>query len=124
MDEQARVLLTGREEHGASRARSIEQDRERVGQAGRDVDVGDADLTRGLGVPVGGGHDRGLLEPDDVVERRAVERIQERQLRGAGVSEEVAHAGRAERGDQRGGSVHAREDTTACWFAFSASRPA
>jgi len=88
------------------------------------VDVGDADLTRGLGVPVGGGHDRGLLEPDDVVELRAVERIEERRLRGAGVPEEVAHAGRPERGDQRGGSVHAGEDTTACWLAFSASRPA
>ena len=67
-----------------------------------------ADLTRGLSVPVGGGHDRGLLEPDDVVERRTVERIEERQLRRAGVAEEIVDAGGAEDLDQSSGDLHQR----------------
>ena len=124
MDEQARVLLAGREQDGAPRTRGVVQYRERVGETGRDVDVGDADRARGLSVAVGRGNDGRLLKPDDVVEVRAVERVQEGQLRGARVAEQMADAGRSERGHQRGGRMHAGEDTTACRLPFSASRPA
>src|SRR2546422_4142327 len=48
-------------------------------------EVDDAEPSRRLRVSVGGGRRRRLLERDDVRQSGAVERVEERQLGGAGV---------------------------------------
>ena len=82
------------------------------------MEVDDAEPSRRLRVSVGGGRRRRLLERDDVRQSGAVERVEERQLGGAGVAEEVADAGGAEDLDQSGGDLHQR-----CGRGVSIGRP-
>jgi len=72
------------------------EDREAVGEARSDVHVGDAQLPRGLRVAVGRRYGGGFLEPHDVLEAGVRQRVEERELGGAGVAEETADTGRPE----------------------------
>ncbi len=105
--EEARVLLPGRHHQRRLGPRRVVEDRETVGEAGRHVDVDDADPSRRLRVPVGRRHRRGLLEPEHVLEPRVGQRVQEGKLGGARVAEEVADAGRSQDLHQHGGDIHA-----------------
>ena len=92
--------------------RGVVEDREAVGEAGCHVDVDDPEPPGGLGVAVGRGDRRGLLEPQHVLEPRVREGVEERQLRRPRVAEEITDAGRSEDLHQHGRDVHAPEDTT------------
>ena len=71
-------------------------------------EVDDAQASRRLRIPIGRRRGRRLLKGDDVREAGAVESVEERQLRRAGVTEEVVHAGGAEDLDEPGGDLHQR----------------
>ena len=109
--QEARILLARGDEERRLRPRGAVEDREAVGEAGRDVDVDDADRPRRLRVAVGRGDRRRLLEPEHVLEPGVGEGVEEGQLGRARIAEEVADAGGAEDLHQHGGDVHAPEDT-------------
>ena len=105
--EKARVLLAGGDEQRSLGARGVVQDREPVGHARRHVDVDDPDLPRGLGVTVRRRHRGRLLERHHVLEPGVGQRVEERQLGGAGVAEEMAHAAPPQDLHQDRGDAHA-----------------
>ncbi len=92
---------------GDLRPRRVVQDREAVREAGGDVDVDDADLARRLGVAVGRRHRGRLLEPQHVLEAGIGQRVEKRQLGGAGIAEEIADPGGSQDLHEHGGDVHA-----------------
>ena len=108
IEEQARVLLPRRDQQWRLRARGVVDDRQRVGQSRRHVQIDDAEPSRGLRVAVRGGGRRRLLERHDVSQARAVERVEERQLGRARIAEEVVDAGGAQDLDEAAGDLHQR----------------
>ena len=73
----------------------------RVAEPGRDMDIGDGETARGLGVAVGHRHHRGFLEAEHVAQPGLDrERIHQRQLGGAGIAEEDFDAFLLEQGKQ------------------------
>ena len=105
--EKARVLLTRRHQERRLGPRRVVQDREAVREAGRNVDVGDADLSRRLRVAVGRRDRGGFLEPQHVLEPGVGQRVEERQLGRAGVAEEIADPGGSQDLHEDGRDVHA-----------------
>jgi hypothetical protein len=118
--EEARVLLSGRHHDGRFRPRGVVQDRQAVREAGRHVDVDDAHLPGRLRVAVGRRHRRGFLQAQDVLERRVGQGVEERQLGGAGIAEEVADTSRLQDFHQHARDIHGAENITSA--AASASR--
>jgi hypothetical protein len=108
VEQQPRVLLAGGDQQRTLRPRGVVNDRQGIGEPGRDVEVDHAEPSRRLGIPVGGGARRRLLQRDDIREAGAVERVEEGQLRRAGIAEEVVDVGSAKDLDEPRGDLHQR----------------
>jgi hypothetical protein len=90
---EALVVLPRRHEERGPGLLGVVQHAERVAEARRDVDVGDAELRGRLGVAVRHGDDGGLLEAEDVRDLRLADQaVHQRQLGRPRVAEYVLDA--------------------------------
>ena len=87
------VLLAGRHDEWRAGGVGVEQVAHPVAEPAGGVQVHEAGLAGGLRVAVGHRHDAGLLQAEHVVEPRAVgQGIDQRQFRGARITEDVLAA--------------------------------
>ncbi len=92
-EHQPTILLPGRDQEGRARAMGVVEHAHRVPQPATDVQVDDAERSRGLGVAVGHGDDGDLLQAEDVLDASILDHgIRKGQLGRAGVAEQILHA--------------------------------
>ena len=97
LEQQPAVLLAGGHQQRRALAVGVVEHAQGVAQPAGGVDVGHGQAAGGHGEAVGHGHDRDLVEAEDVGEPRVVgQGVDQRQLGGAGVAEDVADAGAGE----------------------------
>ena len=90
---EAAVLLPGGHHQRRALAEGVVEHPHGVSQAAADVQVDHAAAARRLGVAVGDGHGRHLLQGKDVLQAAIGDQgIDQRQLGRAGIAEQIAHA--------------------------------
>ncbi len=107
LDEVPAVLLPGRHDQRCAGPPRVEQSDEPVGQARRHVQVDEGGAAGHPRVAVGHRDDRALLHAQDVVDvGRVDQRVEQRQLGGAGVAEDLVDAFVAQHGQERVDRFH------------------
>ena len=90
---EALIVLAGGEQDRRLRLLRVVEHAERVAEPGRDMDVGNGELARGLGIAVRHRHHRRFLERQHVAQPGLDrQRVHQRQLGGAGIAEDELDA--------------------------------
>ncbi len=86
--DEALLVLAGGDQDGGARLLRVVEHAHGVAEAGRDVKIDHRKLAGGLGVAVGHGHDRRLLQAEQIAQLvLGREGIHQRQFGGAGIAE-------------------------------------